>query len=76
LLDEFTSNRRGIRVGEGQDLARGLNGLLQPETVRAAVPGGAGKMLARSEIRVPSGAGVGAAIRSYSQVETAAAVSR
>jgi hypothetical protein len=27
-------------------------------------------------LRVPSGAGVGAAIRGYSQVETAAAVSR
>src|SRR5256886_6365752 len=34
------------------------------------------KCLLDQGFRVPSGAGVGAAIRSYSQVETAAAVSR
>jgi len=34
------------------------------------------KCLLDQRFRVPSGAGVGAAIRSYSQVETAAAVSR
>jgi len=43
-------NRRRIRAGEGQNLARRSHGLLQPEAICAAVPGGAGKVLARSRI--------------------------
>ena len=49
LLDEFNIEiAGGIGAAERQDLARRLDGLLQPEGERSAVPGGDGKSAAGS----------------------------
>ena len=66
LLDEFNIEiAGGPRAGEGQNLARGADGLFVPEAERTAVPRVARKDAARSRIPAAGGRGVAAAIQNY-----------
>ena len=77
LLDEFNIEiAGGFGSVKGKIWRVGLMGYCSQKTNVLLVLAALEKTLLDQGFRVPSGAGVGAAIRSYTQVETAAAVSR
>src|SRR5712671_1240060 len=77
LLDEFNIEiAGGFGSVKGKIWRVGLMGYCSQKPFVLLFLAALEKCLLDQGFRVPSGAGVGAAIRSYSQVETAAAVSR
>ena len=77
LLDEFNIEiAGGFGPVKGKIWRVGLMGYCSQKPFVLLFLAALEKCLLDQGFRVPSGAGVGAAIRSYSQVETAAAVSR
>jgi alanine-glyoxylate transaminase/serine-glyoxylate transaminase/serine-pyruvate transaminase len=77
LLDEFNIEiAGGFGAVKGKIWRVGLMGYCSQKANVLLFLAAFEKVLLDQGFRVPSGAGVGAAIRSYSQVETAAAVSR
>jgi alanine-glyoxylate transaminase/serine-glyoxylate transaminase/serine-pyruvate transaminase len=77
LLDEFNIEiAGGFGAVKGKIWRVGLMGYCSQKPNVLLFLAALEKCLLDQGFRVPSGAGVGAAIRSYSQVETAAAVSR
>jgi alanine-glyoxylate transaminase/serine-glyoxylate transaminase/serine-pyruvate transaminase len=77
LLDEFNIEiAGGFGAVKGKIWRVGLMGYCSQKPFVLLFLAALEKTLLDQGFRVPSGAGVGAAIRSYSQVETAAAVSR
>jgi alanine-glyoxylate transaminase/serine-glyoxylate transaminase/serine-pyruvate transaminase len=77
LLDEFNIEiAGGVGAVKGKIWRVGLMGYCSQKPFVLLFLAALEKTLLDQGFRVPSGAGVGAAIRSYSQVETAAAVSR
>jgi alanine-glyoxylate transaminase / serine-glyoxylate transaminase / serine-pyruvate transaminase len=77
LLDEFDIEiAGGFGSVKGKIWRVGLMGYCSQKSNVLLFLAAFEKVLLDQGFRVPSGAGVGAAIRSYSQVETAAAVSR
>src|SRR6266404_6216980 len=77
LLDEFNIEiAGGFGLVKGKIWRVGLMGYCSQKPFVLLFLAALEKCLLDQGFRVPSGAGVGAAIRSYSQVETAAAVSR
>jgi alanine-glyoxylate transaminase/serine-glyoxylate transaminase/serine-pyruvate transaminase len=77
LLDEFNIEiAGGFGAVKGKIWRVGLMGYCSQKPNVLLFLAAFEKVLLDQGFRVPSGAGVGAAIRSYSQVETAAAVSR
>jgi len=77
LLDEFNIEiAGGFGAVKGKIWRVGLMGYCSQKPFVLLFLAALEKCLLDQGFRVPSGAGVGAAIRSYSQVETAAAVSR
>ncbi|HET8926171.1 MAG TPA: alanine--glyoxylate aminotransferase family protein [Candidatus Acidoferrum sp.] len=77
LLDEFNIEiAGGFGSIKGKIWRVGLMGYCSQKPNVLLFLAALEKCLLDQGVRVPSGAGVGAAIRSYSQVETAAAVSR
>jgi alanine-glyoxylate transaminase/serine-glyoxylate transaminase/serine-pyruvate transaminase len=77
LLDEFNIEiAGGFGPVKGKIWRVGLMGYCSQKPFVMLFLAALEKCLLDQGFRVPSGAGVGAAIRSYSQVETAAAVSR
>ncbi len=77
LLDEFNIEiAGGFGTVKGKIWRVGLMGYCSQKPFVLLFLAALEKCLLDQGFRVPSGAGVGAAIRSYSQVETAAAVSR
>src|SRR5260370_144085 len=77
LLDEFNIEiAGGFGTVKGKIWRVGLMGYCSQKPFVLLFLAALEKCLLDQSFRVPSGAGVGAAIRNYSQVETAAAVSR
>src|SRR6201998_981983 len=77
LLDEFNIEiAGGFGAVKGKIWRVGLMGYCSQKTNVLLFLAAFEKTLLDQGFRVPSGAGVGAAVRSYSQVETATAVSR
>jgi len=77
LLDEFNIEiAGGFGAVKGKIWRVGLMGYCSQKANVLLFLAAFEKVLLDQGLRVPSGAGVGAAIRSYSQVETATAVSR
>src|SRR5260370_7297680 len=77
LLDEFNIEiAGGFGLVKGKIWRVGLMGYCSQKPFVLLFLAALEKCLLDQGFRVPSGAGVGAAIRSYSQVEIAAAVSR
>jgi alanine-glyoxylate transaminase/serine-glyoxylate transaminase/serine-pyruvate transaminase len=77
LLDEFNIEvAGGLGAVKGKIWRVGLMGYCSQKSNVLLFLAAFEKVLLDQGLRVPNGAGVGAAIRSYTQVETAAAVSR
>ena len=77
LLDEFNLEiAGGIGALKGKIWRVGLMGFCSQKQFVLLFLGAIEKVLGDQGLRVPAGAGVAAAIKSYAQVETAAAVSR